>query len=375
MGRPATAALLALALAPAHADTGEDRVEVAYHRYEGGGVTSDGPALFVRKTLEGQYAVTAGYRLDMVSGTAIDLAGTDSPTEEDRHQYDLGLEHVRGKVSYGLDFTHGRDADSESTAARFSVSQLVFADLTKISLTFGVGWDDVYRRGDDSFREDAYRRIYGIDISQVVTPRLVAGLSWDTITEEGYLNNPYRSVRYRDPASATGYAFQPERYPRTRTGSAVAVRARYQFPYRFAVHGEYRFYSDDWDVRAHTLEVGYAHGFGDRWRLEARYRFHTQEGADFYSDLFPRRDFQPFLARDMSLSTMTSQTLGVGLGYEFETPWLDFLGRSAVRLSYDVVLSDYDDFRDLRFTGDAAGTEPLYSFDASIVQLVFSGGF
>ena len=375
--RHAIATLLLLAPAPPIAADmlADDRADVMYHRYDGGGVTVDGPSLLVRKKFAEQYAVTAGYYLDMVSSASIDVVTTASPYSEERSEYGLGFEYLRGKTTYDLGFSSSKEDDYEANTARFSISQDMFSDLTTVSLSFARGWDKVYRQGDEAFGEKADRRVYGIDISQIATRRLIVGLSWDTVTEEGYLNSPYRSVRYLDPASASGYSYEPERYPGTRTGSAVALRARYNFPYRFALHGEYRYYADDWDIRAHTLEVGYTHGFADRWIVEARYRYHTQEGADFYSDLFPRSNFQDYLARDKELSTMSSQTFGFGLSYEFAAPWLRFLERSSVNLKYDVIRYDYDDFRDLRYTGLEAGDEPLYFFDANVVQLYFSGWF
>lgn len=36
---------------------------------------------------------------------------------------------------------------------------------------------------------------------------------------------------------------------------------------------------------------------------------------------------------------------------------------------------DYEDFRDLRVTGGVPGSEPMYSFDASLIQLVASFWF
>ena len=367
--------LVILAAPAAAGDRGEDRADVMYHRYDGGGLTVDGPALLVRKTFAGDYAVTAGYQLDMISNASVDVVTTASPYSEDRHQFDLGFEYFSGKLSYGLGFSHSMEDDYESSTARFSVSQDMFGDLTRLSLGFALGWDDVSRNGVPSFSAEVDRRVYSLEISQILSPRLVAGLAWDLVTEEGFLSNPYRRVRYLDRDAPRGYSLQPEVAPATRTGSALALRARYQFPYRFAVHGEYRFYSDDWDIRSHTLELGYTHGISQNLLLGAHYRYHTQDGADFYADLFPRRDFQEFMTRDRSLSSMTTQTIGIGLSYELSTGWLRFLDRSSVNLSYDVILYDYDEYRDLRFTEAPVGREPLYSFDANVIQVYFSGWF
>jgi hypothetical protein len=182
-------------------------------------------------------------------------------------------------------------------------------------------------------------------------------------------------VRYLDAQVPAGYSYEPERYPRTRTGNAVAMRARYFLPYRAALQAEYRYYTDDWNLRAHTAEISYTAPVGEKWILDAHYRYHIQDGADFYSDLFPRQDFQNFLARDKELSSMNSQTIGVGASYEFIVPWLRFFQKSTVNFKYDLIKFQYDNFRDLRATGYAPGTEPLYSFDASVIQLFFSGWF
>ena len=72
---------------------------------------------------------------------------------------------------------------------------------------------------------------------------------------------------------------------------------------------------------------------------------------------------------------MQSQTLGFGVAWEFKPSRFEFLGKASVNLKYDYILFDYDDFRDLRVTGLAPGTEPLYTFDADVVRFYFSGWF
>ena len=190
--RHAIATLLLLAPAPPIAADmlADDRADVMYHRYDGGGVTVDGPSLLVRKKFAEQYAVSAGYYLDMVSSASIDVVTTASPYSEERSEYGLGFEYLRGKTTYDLGFSSSKEDDYEASTARFSISQDMFSDLTTVSLSFARGWDKVYRQGDEAFGEKADRRVYGIDISQIATRRLIVGLSWDTVTEEGDLNSP-----------------------------------------------------------------------------------------------------------------------------------------------------------------------------------------
>jgi len=211
-------------------------------------------------------------------------------------------------------------------------------------------------------------------VSQIVTPALMMNLAFEAITDEGYLNNPYRSVRYLDADSALGYAYQPEVYPRTRTSNAASLGAIYFLPYRAAVNGEYRWFTDTWGIDAHTVQVGYTQPLGAHWVLEGGYRWYDQSAADFYADLFPREDFQNFLARDKELSTFTSHMLSLGATYELPSFGWKFLRRSTVNLFYDRVRYEYDDFRDVR-GGGTPGTEPLYRFDADVIRLFVSGWF
>ena len=75
-----TAAAALLALPPAQAAVlPDDRADVLYHRYEGGGVTVDGPSLLVRKKFAEKYSVSANYYVDMVSSASIDVLTTASP--------------------------------------------------------------------------------------------------------------------------------------------------------------------------------------------------------------------------------------------------------------------------------------------------------
>ena len=352
----------------------EDRADLMYHYYDGGGVTIDGPSVLVRKKFAEKYAVNASYYVDMVSSASIDVITTASPYKEERTQYGIGLEYLRGKVTYAASFSNSKENDYDADTASFSISQDMFGDLTTVQLSFSRGKDDVTRRGDAAFSGKVDRHVYGIDVSQIVSKKLIVAATWETTTEEGFLNNPYRRVRFQD-SSPRGYDYEFERYPRTRTGNAIGLRGRYYLPYRAAVQGDYRWYNDTWGVDSNTFEVSYTQPFGDHLMLDVHYRYYMQDNADFYSDLFPRENFQNFLARDKELSTMNSQTLGFGVGYEFTIPRLKYVQKLSANLKYDFMRFKYDDFRDLRATGSAAGAEPLYSFDANVIRLFVSGWF
>ncbi len=351
----------------------DDRADVMYHRYEGGGVTIDGPALLVRTKFDEKYSFSGSAYVDMVSSASIDVMTTASPYKEERHQGSFGFDMLNGKTQYSVGYTRSEESDYTANTATFDLSQDLFGDLTTVSFGYSQGWDEVRRRGDKAFKETIDRRNYRLGLNQIITPSLMMGLNYELITDEGFLNNPYRSVRYLDPTTPVGYAYEPERYPRTHTSNSVSLNARYYLPYRAAVHGEYRYYTDDWGVDANSIEVGYTHPW-KQWIFEAGFRWYDQSAADFYSDLYPFRNAQNFLARDKELSSFSSQMFTLGVTYELPPLGWKYLEKTTVNFYYDRIHYAYDDFRNL-LKGGTPGAEPLSSFDADVFRLFFSGWF
>ena len=374
---PALLALLVLGLQPALAGVlPEDRADVLFHSYDGGGVTIQGPSLLVRKQFASKFSASANYYVDKVSSASIDVVTTASPYTEERTQTSVGIDYLHDRWLMNLGVTKSEENDFVADTVSFGISQDLFGDLTTVSLGYSLGNDEVTRRGDATFADSVERQHYRLGLSQILTKNLLLGLSFETITDEGFLNNPYRSVRYVDLGSPLGYSFEPELYPRTRTSDAGALRLRFYLPWRAAVHGEFRQYADTWAVQSDTFEIGYTHPMEAGWIFEGKVRSYSQEKADFYSDLFPRSQFQNFIARDKELSTFTSKTLRLGASYDIVRGGWRFVEKGTVSVVYDHILFDYEDFRDLSGTPTGvAGSEPFYSFEANVFQFFVSFWF
>jgi len=353
----------------------EDRADVLVHSYDGGGVTIQGPSLLVRKQFAQKFSVSANHYVDKVSSASIDVVTTASPYEEERTQNSVGVDYLHDRWMMNIGFTNSEENDYTAETFNFGISQDIFGDLTTVSLGYSFGDDTVGRRGDANFSEDTERQNYRLGVSQILTKNLLLGLSWETITDEGFLNNPYRQVRYLDPTTPQGYSYEREMYPRTRSSDAGSIRLRYYMPWRGALYADYRKYGDTWDIGADTFEIGYAHPIDLGWTFEGKFRTYSQNHADFYSDLFPRSQSQNFMARDKELSTFTSQTIRLGASYDIMRGGWKFVERGTLNVILDHMMFDYEDFRDLRVTGVPPGTEPFYSFDANVLQIFASFWF
>ncbi|MCK0153413.1 DUF3570 domain-containing protein [Alcanivorax sp. S6407] len=362
--------LLFLSQAVTAAVLPEDRFDLLVHRYEGGGMNIKGPSILVRKSFADKVAVNANYYVDAVTAASIDVITTASRYSENRIEKSLGVDYLHGKSIYSISYSTSSEKDFEAESVHFDLSQDFFGDLTTLTLGYSQGEDDISRNKDATFSAEADRQHFRIGLSQVLTRDLVASLKHELITDEGYLNNPYRSVRY--VTGPFSYSFQPERYPGTRTSEATTLGMSYYLPWRAGLHGEFRMYDDSWGVKANSWQVKLIQPLGQSWTLETRYRTYSQSDADFYSDLFPYQNASNFLARDKELSDFDSTVFGVGIGVQFNRTKQHTFNRAGLHLWFDKFNFDYNNFRDLRSDSPVPGSEPLYSFDATVTRLLFT---
>ena len=387
---PFTRTLLTLCLIAAPALAGvlpEDRADVLWHSYNGGDITIQGPSVLVRKKVGDNLSLSANYYEDMISSASIDVKLSASPYHETRKQESLGADYLHGKSTYSAGFITSKEPDYKANTSYFSVSQDMFGDLTTLTLGYRRGWDRIYEDRKDSQTQQivtdtifyngrpatADHRGYSLSLTQILTRNAILGFNYELLTDQGYLANPYRKIRYLSPGQGAGFTLADQVYPNTRTSNAASAQLKYYLPYRAALTGQYRFFHDTWGILAHTVELDYTHPAGKHWILESSLRYYTQKHADFYSDLFPRANYQNFMARDRELAAFNSYTLGAGASYQFAVPGVRWISKSSANVRVDHLLVDYSDFRNALQAGTyGAGNEPLYKLNANIFQVFVS---
>ncbi len=379
--RLGTAAIVCcLSLAAQASVLPEERADVMYDQYEGGGIHVTGPSMLVRTNFSDNVSVTGGFLVDRVSGASIDMIMLGaSPLREVRKQKNLGVDYLYGKTTYSVGASNSVENDYDSSTINAGISQDMFGDLTTISVSASRGWDIVYRvinaalERDPNFRKRADRTTWGLGISQILTRNLIAGFNYDAITEQGYLQNPYRAIRYLAAPGSPIYLTAPEVYPGTRTSNAAALRLKYFLPWDAALTGKYRYFFDTWAIHASTAEVDYTQPFMKNALIaDLNYRHYKQTAASFYSDLFQVANQQNYMARDKELAAQTNDSVGVAFSYDFLKTQHWFVKKATASLHYDYIMYHYLDFRDATQRQDPAGTEPLYHFNASTIQALIS---
>lgn len=349
-----------------------DRLDVMYHSYDGGGASIDGPAVLVRKNVADTVSISAGYYVDMVSSASIDVLATASEYSEERTEYSVGLDYLHNNTVMSLGYSESTENDYQAETISTGISQTFFGDLTTLSMGLSFGDNQVGMNGNDTFAASANSYRYNLSVSQILSKSFMAELEAEAVIDEGFLNNPYRQVRYLDDSAARGYSYQSEVYPLTRNSDAFSVRGIYYLPWRASMRADVRYYDDSWGITSTTAELRYLHSIGQDWLIEAKYRAYNQSEADFYSDLFPYRNAQNFLARDKELSQFGSQAIGLGATYTLPKNWLSLFEKSTVNLYWDHFQFDYNNFRNVLADNTPVGEEPLYDFDANVLRLYFS---
>jgi len=209
-------------------------------------------------------------------------------------------------------------------------------DYTSASL--GVGWSRTFQDANTTLSIDLRRYadsvrlidIDGVDLGDADrdTTDLSIGLTQilgrgTLLTAElffsegsGYLATPFHEVILSTPPSPNfpmGRRVQ-ERLPDSRSRRALGLGLNHAFSQRVVLRSSYRFYDDDWGIRAHTVELEphfFAPWADDTW-IYPILRWHTQTAADGYGEPMTFSGEEKYYTVDPDLSDLTSRKWGVG---------------------------------------------------------------
>lgn len=182
-------------------------------------------------------------------------------------------------------------------------------------------------------------------LTQLLSPTTVAHVDYGITLQRGQLSNGWNIV----PLTTGDIAL--EVLPKARLRHALVGRLAQYLPWDGAAHAFYRFYLDDWGIRAHTLELMLDQRISRISYVRASYRFHRQTGADFY-----RTRVEPnfvVATADSDLAPLDAHTVGIkGV--------LDVPTRLAKNLHLDVAVERYFRSNDLRVSVYSCGLGFLF---------------
>ncbi len=146
--------------------------------------------------------------------------------------------------------------------------------------------------------------------SQVLTKRLQMLISAEAIYMRGLLSTPFHRVYFADQTTP-----DIERLPDTRLKIPAAIRLNYYPIDNLVVRSYYRYYWDDFGIRAHTAEIELGIKVSETLTINPFYRYHTQTAADYFAPYATHLSTEQFYTSDFDLSELSSHKFGVGITY------------------------------------------------------------
>lgn len=372
----------------------EERSDIMYHRYDGGGMVIDGPSVLIRKNLGDSVSVSGGYYVDKVSSASIDVMTIKGASRysEERTEYSGDLTYLVEKTTITAGYTQSDENDYSAKNYRLDLSQTFFSEMTSISAGFSLGDDEISRSDDATeavrFNDTLERRNYRFGLSQILSKNLLVNVNYESIIDEGYTQNPYRKILLTwcngggiadlesCPIASRQAKLANEKYPRTRNSDAYSIKFSYHLPWDAALKSRLGYFSDSWGIDGASAEIDYSHRFDDKLIADVRVRYYQQGDADFYANEFfalvddPEENDIPvtFYGRDKELAEHSSFSIGLGASYRYD---LDgYFTSLELNTQIDYFIFNYDNFREYTSTptGDVLSA-PLYDFSAYALRV------
>lgn len=164
-----------------------------------------------------------------------------------------------------------------------------------------------------------------LGVTQVMNRRWLMQFNLGLGSASGEHSDPYKILSVVDGSTGlvTGDGYVHEKRPDSRRRTSLYWGHKIHLK-RDIVDLSYRFYRDDWGVRAHTLDARYRWMLGGGVYLEPRWRHYTQSAADFWRGwLGEGRDWSSSTSStslaaasaDPRLAAFKADTFGLGIGW------------------------------------------------------------
>jgi hypothetical protein len=184
----------------------------------------------------------------------------------------------------------------------------------------------------DSTNRNSYSA--SISFSQVLTKKTHFSVFLDVVQQEGKLSTPYHRMYFADkpnfyvgnPLAIPNYQNESntsvyqladaiEKLPETRFKLPVGFRWNYYVNEVFVIRTYYRYYTDNWDVTAHTASLEVPIKLSDKFTFTPMYRYYTQTQSKYFAPYETHLSTEEFYTSDYDLSAFDANQYGFGFSY------------------------------------------------------------
>lgn len=299
------------------------------------GVTVFEPMLFVSHQIDETTNISGNFTLDAWSA--------ESDTILDGKTGESG-EGIGGQSRVSGNFSYAKETESGTWTPRIGFS----SEYDYKSFNAGLNWSKPFAEDNfvlnistqvfkDQTKQFNYttektgpwedKTVYSVDISatQMLTRNsiLLFGLSY--IDQSGTLESIRNTVAF-------GSARVTEELPESRKRQAYYTQLVYALSDETAVSAKYRYYTDDWDLSAHTIETSLRMSVQEEdGFLDFTYRFYDQDQTKYYIE--EHRVENEFRTSDSDLANFSAHRFGVHYSYDLGEKDLGIIKVDNVQLS------------------------------------------
>jgi len=167
-----------------------------------------------------------------------------------------------------------------------------------------------------------------LSLSQIVNQRMQASFLTDGVVQQGYLSLPFYRVYFNDNS------VHIENLPSLRFKFPVGVRLNYFLGDKVVLRSYYRFYVDNWGVKAHTVSLEVPFKITPFISVSPFYRYYIQTAANFFAPYGVHSENDKYYSSDYDYSAFSSQYAGLNLRLAPPKGVLGLKGFSALELRY-----------------------------------------
>ena len=276
---PGLAALAAVTPLKANAENAPEKTTIAikYGTYSDSQpgldrIQVDAPQVYVQAPIAGVWALEGSWVGDNVSGASprwhTQTSGA-SHMSDYRNAGDLKVTRYFPRAAVSASVAYSNEHDYTSTA--IGLDGRWSSDDNNRTWTAGYGTAsdriDNTHSGGDVVNQRKRTHEFMAGVTQALTPTDIAQFNLTRGLGEGYYSDPYKLLDNR---------------PNTRnTWIALARWNHYVERFDASIHSSYRYYSDTFGVRSHTLGLEWVQPAG-KWTVTPGVRYYSQSAANFY---------------------------------------------------------------------------------------------
>lgn len=281
-----------------------------------------------KKQRKNQFKVELGIdHYTSASSDKIDPTTISSASMDDLRIYpslSWNRENEKQGTNFGVVTSYSREADYQSYGAGLNFTKISRDKNTEVDISlqgFFDTWKVIYPielrppnygtgGKNDQLRVDLTPRnsfSLSLSFSQVINKRLQVALLADPGYQEGLLATRYHRVYFSDGT------VRPENLPNKKFKLPMGVRTNYFSGDYMIFRSLYRFYIDDWGMKAHTMEMEVPVKLSSSFSITPFYRFHSQTAIDHFAAYLENQSSQHFYSSDYDLSGLKSHFFGMGI--------------------------------------------------------------